>query len=178
MDQNMKFARPYAKAVISIARFSGLYAEWANVLANINLIVSNTAVNAFIKNKTISFEKKAETVIDLGGGFFLERGQNLIKLLAQQKRLLIIPQIEELFAKMRDEAEQKQEVIIVSAVSLKKPQMEKIVNKLCKELACAVIPSFEVDESVLGGVLIKAGNRVIDATIRGQLQELYTSLKH
>ena len=178
MDQSMKLARPYAKAVISLAKFSGLYDEWAKVLANIRSIVVSPKVNMFIKNKTISFEKKAEVIIEIGGGEFLERGQNFIKILAQQKRLLVAPQIEELFSKMRNEAEQKQEVVIVSAVLLRQPQKEKIVNKLCKKLSCTVVPRFEVDESVLGGLRINAGNQVIDVTIRGQLQELYTSLKH
>ena len=170
-------ARPYAKAVFSVARFSGLLAEWGKVLQFMATVVADPAVNKLLKDQTVSSSKKAEFLLDVGDSVLQIRGQNLIKLLAYNKRLLILPEISRLYDLMCKEAENKVDLTVVTAQKLAKPQIDKLSTVFTKYLGSEISIEPEVDASLLGGVVVKFGDRVIDASVKGKLLALHTSLR-
>jgi F-type H+-transporting ATPase subunit delta len=170
-------ARPYAKAVFSVARFSGLLLEWGKVLQFLAAVVSNEQALQLLKDQTVSATDKADFLIGVGADRLQARGQNLIKILAYNRRLLVLPEISRVFDLLCKEAENKVELKVVTAQKLAKPQVDKLQGAFSKYLAGVVSIQAEVDASLLGGVMVKFGDRVIDASVRGQLLALHTSLR-
>lgn len=176
MAENRTLARPYAKAVFRLAQESGLFAEWADVLNVLALIVQDKRVQKLIKDQTIPKPKKAQWIISLKENLFKERASNFIMLLAEQERLLLLPEIFELFSVYRRQAEAVVDVVVSTATPLTKPQQEVLQGVLEKRFMQKILMTCNVDEKLMGGVVIRSGGRVIDGSTVGRLSELRETL--
>ena len=176
MAQKLTLAKPYAKALYQIAAFSGLFANWSEVLEFLTIVIEDEKIQKLIKNQTISGVDKASFIIDLAKDGLQIRGQNFVRLLAAEGRLSIVPEIKVLFERYREEHEKIQDVEVVGFSKFNESMLEKLKQVLEKSLLTAVNIKTSVDPNILGGYIIKAGDRVIDASVRGRLNGLYSQM--
>jgi len=122
-------------------------------------------------------EKAAEAILSIAKDQVDDRGENFIRLLADNGRLELLPEILTLFENHKAEYEKTVDVNLTSAVELTKQQLTELDNKLEGKLGRKVNINCEIDPKVMGGLIIRAGDLVIDASIRGKLDELADALQ-
>ncbi|WP_206485937.1 F0F1 ATP synthase subunit delta [Thalassotalea sp. G2M2-11] len=176
MSELTTVARPYAKAAFDFAVEADAVDNWLTMLVFAAEVSQNeTMVNylsggASVEQATDLFLKVCEDQLD-------SKGQNLIKVMAENHRLLVLPQVLEQFSELKAEYEKEISVDVTSAVKLKAAQQKVISAALEKRLARKVKLNCVVDANVVSGLLIKAGDMVIDGSIRGKLDRLATTIQ-
>jgi F-type H+-transporting ATPase subunit delta len=169
-------ARPYAKAAFDYARQAGAFAEWSQSLGLCAEIVADPRVEALIKNPELTPARIADFVIDIGGAKLGPPMQNFVRILAANRRLLLLPEIAAHYEARRAEVENTVDVEVISAVKLDAAQTEKLTQALNTRLKRRVKMQNSVDASLLGGAVIRAGDLVIDGSVKGSLDRLGTEL--
>ncbi len=172
MTELATLARPYAEAVFERAKEAGKTEQWSSMLAFLAAVVRDREMAAIIDNPKVSDEDLIRLLLDICGEQIDVEGANLIKLLVVNGRLTIVSYIARLYEEYRAEDEGYVDVTIASAFSMTKAEQKKLEAALEKRLDKKVHMNLEVDESLIGGVLVRAGDTVIDGSIRGQLQQL------
>lgn len=171
MAELFTYARPYAKAAFQYALESDDLAGWANQLALLSACSQNDTLKKVIGSPAYSAEQQAQVLIDVVAD--LASGQeNFVRLLAQNKRLTLLPQIAEMFHALKLQHEQAVDVQLITAMELDSAAEDKLVQALTKKLSRKVTVKTEVDQRLLAGVVIKAGDFVIDASMRGRIDKL------
>ncbi|MCU7960447.1 MAG: F0F1 ATP synthase subunit delta [gamma proteobacterium symbiont of Bathyaustriella thionipta] len=171
-------ARPYAVAVFKRAQETDKLDLWSEMLQFLAAIVSDERGAEIVTNPALERGEVEQLILEIAGGRITDEGQNLLRLLVQNSRLTVLPQIAALYEEQKNASQGTVDVRIISAFDLK-PADEKILaealrNSLGKEIEI----SNETDESLIGGVKIYAGDHVIDGSIRSQLERLATELNH
>jgi F-type H+-transporting ATPase subunit delta len=169
-------ARPYANAVYDIANQAGALDSWGDALANLSTLVSDVQMSELLNNPEMDKQQKGDMLIQVLGDKLDEQQKNLVKLMAENGRLSIMPDVRDQFEVARAKAENKVEAEVVSAFELTAQQTDELVNTLKNKLGCDVTLTTTVDESLIGGVVIKAGDTIIDASMKSQLDSLALSL--
>lgn len=177
MAELVTVARPYAKAAFKFADESKTTAEWSAMLALSAAVMSDRAVAAALDNPQLTANKKAEVFISICGDKLNEAGKKFIHQLAENKRLKTLPQISALFETLLAEQQRKQDVQIASAYELSATEKETLKKALAKKLGKEIALHSEIDNSLIGGIVIRAGDLVIDGSVRGKLQQLSHLLK-
>lgn len=172
MAELSTLARPYAKAVFSTALASKQLVEWSAMLALSSIVVVDKGMKALIDNPSVTQEQKAKLLLEVCEGKLSEQGQNLLSILAENKRLALLPQIAIQFDQLKAEQEKSVDVEIQTAFELKSEQEEKLAKALAAKLDRKINLSSKVDRSIIGGAVIRAGDLVIDASVRGKLAKL------
>lgn len=178
MAEKSTIARPYAEAVFALAQEQSQLKDWSDVLQLASIIVENPDMDALISNTNVDKSQLADLILDICGKQFSEQAQNFIKLLAENRRLVLLPEIAEQYEVLRAEAEKTIEAEVVSAFEISEAQRKQIADKLKKRLGREVTLSCTVDDTLIGGAIIKAGDLVIDGSTRGQIQKLSIELAH
>lgn len=169
-------ARPYAKAAFQFADENGALAEWSAMLKFLAAVTQQDAVAQFLKNPKVTSARKAEGFLTLCADKLNTAGNNFVSLLAENKRLPALPEISALFETLKSEKERSVDTVITSAFPLSPEQTNKLADSLKKKLGREVNVTTAVDSSILGGVVIKAGDLVIDGSVRGKLAKLADTL--
>lgn len=169
-------ARPYAKAVYDLASETGSQNVWSDALADLAVVVSDENMSRLLDDPEISQAQKAELIIQVLGDRLNTQQQNLVKLMAENGRLKIMADVQQQFEVARAKAENKVEAEVVSAYELGDEQKQQLVTTLKNKLGCDVSLTATVDESLIGGVVIKAGDTIIDASMKSQLESLALTL--
>jgi F-type H+-transporting ATPase subunit delta len=164
-------ARPYAKAAFDFAVEKEQLDQWGEMLTFAVEVAKNEHMKELL-NSSMAAEKMAEIFIDVCGEQFDEFGQNLIKVMAENGRLKALPDVCDLFFMLKTEYEKLVEVEVVSATELSEEQKTEISNKLEQRLDRKVQLNCSIDEALLGGVIIRAGDLVIDNSMSGRLSRL------
>jgi F-type H+-transporting ATPase subunit delta len=139
-------------------------------------VVSDVQMSELLNNPEMGKQQKGDMLIQVLGDKLDEQQQNLVKLMAENGRLSIMPDVRDQFEVARAKAENKVEAEVVSAFELTAQQTDELVNTLKNKLGCDVTLTTTVDESLIGGVVIKAGDTIIDASMKSQLDSLALSL--
>lgn len=176
MSELTTVARPYAKAAFDFAVEQGAVKDWHEMLVFSAAVADNDAMVEFL-NGAASAEKTAELFIQICGEQLNEKGQNLIKVLAENGRLTALPAVAELFAEFRAEYEKEVEVDVKSATALSEAQQQSLSAQLEKRLARKVKLNCSVNAELVAGMIIKAGDMVIDSSARGKLDRLADTLQ-
>jgi len=176
MLEKTTIARPYAQAVFELADDSGNTAEWSTALELLNRIVSDAQMRLLLNNPNVSHNQLQDLVIEIGNDSFFQQAKNFIKVLVSAGRLQYAPQIAELFEAKRADAEGRVDIKVSSAYELDQSQQDSIAKGMAARLGKKVSVSATVDESLIGGAVIRAGDSVIDASLRGRLTELSNDL--
>ena len=169
-------ARPYAKAAFELARDEGRYAQWSAALAALAATVSAPELDALIGHPAL---RKADLANALGRALLPdlgEQGTSLVRLLVDNGRVRAAPHIAEQFEALRGEAESRVDVQITTAAAVSGAGQEKLADAIGKRLAREVVVSWNTDESLVAGAVIRAGDLVIDGSVRGELEKLKTAL--
>ena len=171
-------ARPYARAAFEYAnaRRGGLK-RWSEMLMESAQVASERSMRTLLASPAQSAEEKAELLLDICGNDFTKAGSNFIKLLAENQRLNLLPEISRVFEALRAEAEKTIEAEMISAFPVDDAERDNIVAALSKKLNRDVVLNCTVDESMLGGAIIRAGDLVIDGSVQGKLAKLAAALR-
>lgn len=176
MSELTTIARPYAKAAFDFAKEKGALDQWGQMLSFAAEVTKNEDISELLSG-SVSAEKLSEIFISVCGEQFDEFGQNLIKVMAENGRLRAFPDVCTEFLRLKQEHEKQMDVDVISATKLSKKQLSEISVKLEQRLERKVNLNCSVDETLLGGVVIRAGDLVIDNSTRGQLGRLSDALQ-
>ena len=181
MSELTTIARPYAKAVFDFAIEQrsidkSTVKKWEDMLGFLAEVVENDTMKYFLTS-SFSAEKLADTVISICGEQVDQYGQNLIRLMAENKRLTVLPIVFKEFQHYVEEYNAIAEVQVTSAQPLSIAQQEKVAAAMEKKLARKIKLNCNVDTSLIAGVIIRTDDFVIDGSSRGQLNRLANELQ-
>ena len=176
MLENSTIARPYATAVFELAQETSQVEEWSAMLGLLGVLTSDKDMRQLITNPRVSRQQLQDLVFDVCGAGLSDLGRNLVKLLVGAGRLQYTAYIKDLYEQMRAAAEGKVDVEVVTAYTLDEQQQGSIAEIMAGRLSKQVNIVTSVDESLIGGAIIRAGDSVIDASLRGRLTELRNEL--
>ncbi|MDG0802205.1 F0F1 ATP synthase subunit delta [Pectobacterium polaris] len=171
MSEFVTVARPYAKAAFDFAVENQALDRWQNMLAFSAEVARNEQIAELLSGAVAPIEL-AKTFIAVCGDQLDEAGQNLIKVMAENGRLPVLPEVLVQFIQLRATLESTVDVDVISASTLSERQQSKIAAAMEKRLSRKVKLNCKIDKSVMAGVVIRAGDMVIDGSIRGRLERL------
>lgn len=172
MAELSTLARPYAKAAFNAAVEAGELSAWSSALATLGAIIGSDEVHQFIGNPSVTASEKATTLAQLAGEDCNEGAKSLLDVLAENNRFPLLSEISAQFDLLKAEHEKSADVVVTSAFSLSDAQQKTLSEKLAKKLDRDVSLTIEIDTALIGGVIIKAGDLVIDDSVRGKLSKL------
>ncbi|MFI2811106.1 MULTISPECIES: F0F1 ATP synthase subunit delta [Microbulbifer] len=172
MAELSTLARPYAKAAFAYAQEASDLGGWSTALATAAAVSQSEKVGEMLENPQLTSDERADKFLSICSDDLSESGKNFIRLLAENHRLPLLPEIYELFEELKAQAEASLEVEVVSARPLSEAQAQQLTQALSKKFEREVHLHGSVDESLLGGAIIRAGDTVIDGTVRGRLAKL------
>ncbi len=178
MAEKITLARPYAQAVFDLARSEGKEGlkNWSEMLLLAASIAADPQMKSIIGDPRVHSDQLARLLLDICGSGLSQEGQNFIKLLIENHRLDVLPEIAALYEVQRAEAEGTLKAEVISAQPLNEEQLNKIARSLQARLGRVISLTCSIDASLIGGVIVRAGDTVIDGSARGQLSRLSTSL--
>ena len=179
MAENGAIARPYAQAVFEIARDEGQLAQWSDFLHAAATVVSDPAVDRLIHDPATDTASLVQLISEVsskaanGAG---SGGHNLLRLMAENRRLPLLPEVADIFDGLRAEIENRVDVILAAAAPVDAAQQDKIAGALKRRLGREVNLEFKLDESLIGGARLQADDLVIDGSVRTGLEKLARAL--
>ncbi|MGC7561055.1 F0F1 ATP synthase subunit delta [Pasteurella sp. PK-2025] len=176
MSELTTIARPYAKAAFDFAIEQSAVEKWENMLHFSSEVIKDEKVQAFLQS-SLSTNKLADAIISICGEQLDQYGQNLIRLMAENKRLKVLPTVYQEFQRYVEEHNKIAEVHVISAQPLNATQSQKIAAAMEKRLARKVKLNCSLDSSLIAGVIIRTDDFVIDGSSRGQLTRLANELQ-
>ncbi|VVO13710.1 F0F1 ATP synthase subunit delta [Pseudomonas fluorescens] len=177
MAELTTLARPYAKAAFEHAQSHKQLASWSAMLGLAAAVSQDDTMQSVLKAPRLTSANKATTFIDVCGDKFDEKAKNFIHVVAENDRLPLMPEIAALFDLYKAEQEKSVDVDVTSAFALNQEQQDKLAKVLSARLGREVRLHASEDASLIGGVVIRAGDLVIDGSIRGKLANLAEALK-
>jgi len=176
MSELTTAARPYARAVFETAEKSNDLAKWSEELALMGAVVSNADVEALLSSPKMAKQAGADALLKLCDGELDDKAENLARMLAENDRLSLLPEMSVIFERLKDEAEGSVEALVTSAIKLNKTEEEAISKALKKRLGRNVKLKVSVDDALLGGAIIQAGDLVIDGSLAGRLKKMTSAM--
>jgi F-type H+-transporting ATPase subunit delta len=176
MADKSTIARPYAKAAFEEARDRKRLGPWSQSLQTAATVVSDSRVAALLGNPRVTPEELAALVSDTAGPQLDEAGRNFVRALADNRRLSLLPEISTLFDELKGEAEGIVDVTVTSAAPLDDSQRGKLAAALERRLGRSVRLHCATDPDLIGGAVLRAGDMVIDGSLRGRLERIAYAL--
>ncbi|NBA97034.1 F0F1 ATP synthase subunit delta [Pseudomonas sp. R5(2019)] len=177
MAELTTLARPYAKAAFEHAQAHQQLANWSAMLGLAAAVSEDDTMQRLLKAPRLTSAQKATTFIDVCGDKLNAQAQNFIHVAAENDRLGLLPEISALFDLYKAEREKSVDVDVTSAFALNKEQQDKLAKVLSARLNREVRLQATEDSTLIGGVIIRAGDLVIDGSVRGKLAKLAEALK-
>jgi F-type H+-transporting ATPase subunit delta len=178
MAERRTTARPYAEAAFALARDTRRLKPWSEMLGLLAAVVGDAGMQYLLDDPRLPRERLAELIIEIGDRHLDIAAQNFVRILAENRRLALLPEIIELYEMRRAEAEAIVEANVTSAYVLTDAEQHKISEALKRRLGREVRVTAHVDASLLGGIVIRAGDLVIDGSVRGRIAALATHLNY
>jgi len=165
-------ASRYARAIFELASEDGKIEQWSRELALIREVLDDPAARAIVANPSVSVDTRLKAVeaLDLPG--IGPRGLNLMRLLVAARRAGRIDEIVEHFEVLADEAAGRVRASVTTAIPLSEADRDKLAGDLSRQLEKDVRLVAQVDPAILGGLVLQVGDRLTDASLAGQLDQL------
>jgi len=176
MAEAITIARPYALAAFDEAIKTGNLKGWSETLRSAAEATVNPEVCAAITSPRVARKQLESLMLALCGDKLSELEQNFIRLLVESQRLMVLPEIAAMFEAMRAEAEKSVDVVVTSAFDLDDAQKQKIAAAMKARTGREIRLSCEINRDLLGGIVIRAGDKVIDGSARTKISELANAL--
>ncbi len=176
MAEALTIARPYAEAAFRIAREQGDLAGWGDALARVSAVAQDELAREVIANPSVPATRVAEILSDSAGGLGAEQ-QRFVQTLAENGRLSVMPEVKALYTQLRHAEEGSVDALVTSAFEVTDEQRQQIVETLEARYQRKVNVEISVDQALIGGVSIRVGDEVMDASVRGKLQRMASALK-
>ncbi|MBV1790387.1 F0F1 ATP synthase subunit delta [Marinobacterium sp. D7] len=165
-------ARPYTKAAFEYALEKGNLDQWSTMLSAAAQVVQDSTMAQVLTNPALTYQQKAEVLISVCEQQMDDAGKNFTVLLAENQRLALLPEIALQFARLKAAQEKKVDVDLTTAFPLDDAQQQKLAQALSTKLGREVKLTSQVDKSILGGVVVRSDDFVIDGSIRARLAKL------
>jgi F-type H+-transporting ATPase subunit delta len=176
MAESLTIARPYAEAAFKLALEGNVLPSWSDALSRLATVVGTDEARELIGNPQLTDSQVAFVVADAAGQLGAEQ-RNLVQVLADNERLAVLPEIAALFDELRNAHEGVLDGLIASAYPLVQQQVDDIVATLAQKYGKQIKATVHVDADLIGGVSIRIGDEVIDASVRGKLAQMAGALK-
>ena len=176
MAELTTIARPYAKAAFVFAKEHDALEQWEKMLGLAAAVAGDASMRAYLDQPELDDATKVSAFAEVCGDELDESGRNFVAQLTQNKRLPLLPIILQLFHELLAEQQQFTDVEMISAFELDDAATDKLVAALKKRLGTEVNVTTSVDQSLIGGVLVRAGDTIIDGSVRGRLNRLAEQL--
>jgi F-type H+-transporting ATPase subunit delta len=176
MSSLTTLARPYAKAAFGLAMGDSNLAAWDDMLLAVASVTADESMTGWLQSPHSTAGKSVEIIVEAIGGDVDPRFRGYLEVLADNDRLLLCSEISRMFRQLRQQAEKRLEVRVVSAAPLEGSQAERMQAALARRFDCEITLSNDIDPDILGGAIIYAGDQVIDGSLIGRLKRLEASL--
>lgn len=177
MAELVTIARPYAEAVFRLAKDDNTFDDWSRMLQMAAAVAQDAQMVALIADPKVGAGDVSRVFLGVCGAALTEAGKNFVKVLIENDRLAVLPQIANLFEVLKREQQNEVEAVISSALPLDAAQVQALVVGLEKRFGHKVKATTQVDTSLIGGARIAVGDVVIDGSVSGQLQKMASALK-
>ena len=177
MSELATLARPYAAAVFKRAKETGTTEKWSQQLALLSLVLKNQAISPLLGNPKVIKSDFLGLILDLCQGQIDHEGENFLKLLVHNGRIALVSTIADLFETYKADDEGYIEVEVHTAFDFSDEERQRFSETLEKSLSKKIHMNVTLNQSLIGGVLVRAGDKVIDGSIKGQLQHMQKTLK-
>lgn len=177
MAEPSTIARPYAEAAFDAAVEANALERWAALLADVARIAADGQMKALVSDPNVS----ADAIVSLFAALLPEADEaarNFLGALAKNGRLEVLAEIEAQFRALKDAREGSAEAEITSAFELDSPALAALVGGLEKRFGRTIKPRLRVDQALIGGVTVRVGDAVIDASVRGKLAAMRGALRN
>lgn len=178
MADRATIARPYARAAFAHAQAAKDLAGWSSLLGAAATAAADPRVSRLIGNPHVTGDELVELLGGLSKQAAGEGGRNFLKVLAENRRLALLPEIAAQFEALRAEFENVVDVDVIAAREIAAPQEKKLAAALAKRLGREVRMHTRIDGSLLGGAIVRAGDLVIDGSLKGRLERLGSALQN
>jgi F-type H+-transporting ATPase subunit delta len=178
MAETQTIARPYAHAAFLYARGQHRLKEWSDMLSLLAAIAGDPAMCELVDSPHLTEQQLADLFIQIGGELLDDKCANFVRVLADNRRLGLLTDIAALYEIQRRDAEGTVLAELVSAYPASEAQQAKVIESLRRRLGREVELTCSTDAGLLGGAIIRAGDLVIDGSVRGKLERLGTALSH
>jgi len=176
MAELATIARPYANAVFELAKSENTLEQWSRMLAVLDGTARNATVALLLSSPDLGPHAKAFRLAEICGDELDDRGRKFLQSLADHDRLSLIGEVRELFEVLRAEEQKSLEVEVISAYALSDTERQRLKDALNKRFDKDITIESRVDQSLIGGAVIRAGDMVIDGSVRGKLHKLAETL--
>ncbi len=172
MAEKSTIARPYAQAAFDIAKDNKELKSWSEMLQLLASVTADDTMAAIIQNPKYQTQDLVDIVLKICGKHLNKNAQNFVRVVASNKRLNVLTEIAEIYEIHRAKEEGTIDAEVISAFELKKGQEKDLINALKKRLGREINLTTKIDESLIGGSIVRAGDMVIDGSVTGQLDKL------
>ena len=183
MADNNTIARPYAQAIFELANDAGDLGPWSESLEIAGQLLADRSLVEYLGNPAFDNEQRLEFLaglFDKAGAKLLagsdSKGTNFLKLIIENRRIRVLPEISTHFEESKARVENSVDATVTSASKLSQKQIDDIAKALKARLGRDVKIETEIDENLIGGAVIRAGDVVIDGSLRARLEGLATAL--
>lgn len=176
MAESQTIARPYAEAAFKLAAEAGALPSWSDALGRLAVVAGTEVARELIGNPGLSDEQVSKLFAEAAGPL-AEAQQRFVRVLADNERLAVLPEIATAFEALRNAHEGVVDAVVSSAYPLSEAQLATIVETLEQKYSARVKVAVKVDADLIGGVSIRVGDEVIDASVRGKLAQLASAMK-
>ena len=177
MAEIATIARPYANAVFEIAKRKRAIDVWSRELALVATVADDPAIKDVIDSPAATSLQKANTLARVCGDDLSREGKQFVQVLARNKRLHLLAEISSQFEELRAQEQASLEVEVVSAYPMDDAEQKRLIGALARRFEREIQLTSRVDESLLGGAIIRAGDTVIDGSVKGKLEKLSETLQ-
>ncbi len=177
MAENVTIARPYADAAFELARGTGALGPWSEALNRLAAVAVDSDMRACINDPKLPADQLVKLVQDVAGDLSADQ-QSFVRILVDNGRLQVLPEIRDLFAELKNEHDGVMEAQIASAFPLDDATLASLKTDLEARFKARMNAKVTVDPSLIGGVRIAVGDEVIDASVRGKLANMAAALKN
>jgi F-type H+-transporting ATPase subunit delta len=176
MAETVTIARPYAEAAFKLAHEQNRLEPWSQMLGLLELVTEDADVARCIGDPNVTAQKLEGLILGVCGERLDGAGRNFVQVLVHNNRLALLPEIRAMFEQLRLEQEGVLEAEIYSAFPIEDAQVARLVNKLESKYQRKVRAQVSVDSTLIGGIKIVVGDKVVDATVRGKLDAMSAAL--
>ncbi|EDY87230.1 ATP synthase F1, delta subunit [gamma proteobacterium HTCC5015] len=176
MSEITTAARPYARAVFELAHKDESYEAWNGQLQFLAAVAAEPRVQSLLTSPSMRNEERADAFIKLCEGHIDDNGANLVRVMSDNRRLALLPAVAELFRELSDEAQGIVDAQVTGAFEVTSDQQEAIKKALGEKLGKKITLDCVTDESLVGGIVIRAGDIVIDGSVRTRVAQLAAQL--
>ena len=176
MAELLTLARPYAKAAFAYASEQNAIDNWSTALQLLGAAVQDDAFSAYLNRPELTPTEQVSVFAKVLGEQPSAAVSNFLTLLADNGRLALLPEIEAEFEQLKSQNNNTVDVVIESAFPMSSVQEQLLAHALEKRFETAVNVSVEVNPALIAGVVIRAGDQVIDDSARNKLEKMRTRL--